>query len=78
MYDALYNHCEDNVEIKPKFKIGDCVRILKKTFEKGFTPNWSEELFIVNGVRLTVEVQNDITGKQWEQWENNRPITREQ
>ena len=53
VYNALYNHCEDNDEVKPRFKIGDRVRILKKkkTFEKGFTQNWTGELFIVNGVR---------------------------
>ena len=27
VYDALYNRREDNVEVKPKFKIGDRVRI---------------------------------------------------
>ena len=44
MYDALYNRRRraDNVVVKPKFKIGDRVRILKKnkTFGKGFTPNF--------------------------------------
>ena len=58
VYDALYNRREDNVEVKPKFKIGDRVRILKKknTFEKGFTQNWIEELLIVGAVRLTKHV----------------------
>ena len=28
VYDALYNRRVDNVEVKPKFKIGDRVRIL--------------------------------------------------
>ena len=53
VYDALYNGREDNVEAKPKFKIGDRIRNLnkKKTFEKGFTPNWTEELFIVSAAR---------------------------
>ena len=63
MYDALYNRREDNdVEAKPKFKIGDRVRILKKkkTFEKSFTPNWTEELFIVSGVRLTKPVTYNV------------------
>ena len=32
----------------------------KKTFEKGFTPNWTEELFIVSGVRLTKPVTYNI------------------
>ena len=60
MYNALYNCREDNdVEAKPKFKIGDCVCILKKnTFEKGFTPNWTEELF--SGVRLTKPITYNI------------------
>ena len=34
---------------KPKFSIGDKVRIslLKNTFEKGYTSNWSEEIFLI-------------------------------
>ena len=65
VYDALYNRRRrqaDNVEVKPKFKIGDSVRILKKkkTFEKGFTPNWTKELFIVSAVRLTKHVIYNI------------------
>ena len=33
----------------PKFKAGDYVRIskYKNIFAKGYTPNWSEEVFIV-------------------------------
>ena len=36
VYDTLHNRREDNVEVKPKFKVGGRVRILKrkKTFEK--------------------------------------------
>ena len=68
MYDALYNRREGNVEVKQKFEIGDRVRILKKkkTFEKGFTPNWTEELFIVSGARLTKPVtynSKDLKGE---------------
>ena len=46
---------------KPKFKVGDRVRIgkKKKTFEKGFTPNWSEEIFVVDQVIHT----NPVTFK---------------
>ena len=38
-----------------KFKVGDKVRISKwkKGFEKGFTPNWTEEIFIVKNVSYT-------------------------
>ena len=49
VYNALY---EDYEPIFPyyKFDIGDKVRISrqKKTFEKGYTPNWSEELFVID------------------------------
>jgi len=35
--------------LRAKFKTGDKVRILKKKglFEKGFIPNWTEEVFSV-------------------------------
>ena len=41
-----------------KFKVGDCVRIsrLKGTFEKGYTANWSSELFVVTKVEPTFPV----------------------
>ena len=44
---------------RPKFKEGDCVRISKfrKTFKKGYLPNWSEELFTVNKVIRTTPVR---------------------
>ena len=47
---------------KPAFKVGDRVRISKykrKTFDKGYTPNWTEEVFVVDGVQWT----NPITYK---------------
>ena len=39
-----------------KFKVGDNVRIskYKNIFDKGYTPNWSEEVFIVNKIKNTV------------------------
>ena len=49
VYKALYDGYEP---IYPyyKFDIGDKVRISKKKrhFEKGYTPNWTEELFIID------------------------------
>ena len=41
--------------INPKFSIGDKVRISKKkkTFEKGYTPRWTEEVFTVSSVQYT-------------------------
>ena len=40
----------------PKYKVGDHVRIskYKDIFAKGFVPNWSEEVFIVNKIKNTV------------------------
>ena len=47
---------------KPKFKVGDKVRISKykrKVFDKGYTPNWTEEVFTVDKIQYT----NPITYK---------------
>ena len=47
---------------QPKFAVGDHVRISKfkrKLFDKGFTPNWTEEIFIVDEVQYS----NPITYK---------------
>ena len=40
----------------PKFKIGDTVRIskYKNIFAKGYVPNWSEEVFVIQKVKNTV------------------------
>ena len=42
----------------PKFKVGDKVRISKTNhiFVKGFTPNWSTELFTVEKVHRTFPI----------------------
>src|SRR6218665_4020649 len=41
--------------IKPKFSVGEKVRITKKktTFEKDYTPRWTEEVFTVTQVQYT-------------------------
>ena len=38
-----------------KFKVGDFVRISKyrEAFQKGYTPNWSNEIFKINNIRKT-------------------------
>lgn len=40
---------------KPRYKVGDYVRVSKQkaVFDKGYTPNWSAEIFRVVKVRLT-------------------------
>ena len=49
----------------PKFKVGDHVRIskYKNIFAKGYTPNWSEEVFVIKKVKNTVSwtyIINDL------------------
>ena len=38
----------------PKFKVGDHVRIskYKNIFAKGYTPNWSEEVFVISKIKI--------------------------
>ena len=53
----------------PKLKVGDHVRISKyKTiFAKGYTPNWSEEIFAIKEIKNTVPwiyVINDLNGEE--------------
>ena len=42
-----------------KFKIGDIVRIskYKNIFAKGYTPNWSEEVFVIKKVKNTMPLE---------------------
>ena len=61
VYFNLYGDMEQ-VSSKPKFKVGDRVRISKykrKTFDKGYTPNWTEEIFTVDKIQYS----NPITYK---------------
>ena len=47
----------------PKFSIGDKVRISKykrRVFDKGYTPNWTEEVFVVDKILLTKPVTYKI------------------
>ena len=53
----------------PKFKVGDHVRIskYKNIFAKGYTPNWSEEVFVISKIKNTVPwtyVINDLNGEE--------------
>jgi hypothetical protein len=54
VYDNLYTAVEIE-DMKPKFKVGDRVRITssKNRFEKGNTENWTREIFVISKVRLT-------------------------
>ena len=53
----------------PKFKVGDHVRIskYKNIFAKGYTPNWSEEVFVIKEIKNTVPwpyIINDLNGEE--------------
>ena len=53
----------------PKFKVGDRVRMskYKSIFDKGYTPNWSEEIFVIKKVKNAVPwtyVINDLNGEE--------------
>ena len=45
-----------------RFKLGDSVRIskFKNVFAKGYTPNWSKEIFIVDKINDTVPYTYNI------------------
>ena len=48
---------------KPKFKVGDKVSISKykrKVFDKGYTPNWTEEIFLINKIQSTNPIAHRI------------------
>ena len=52
-----------------RFKVGDTVRIskFKNIFAKGYTPNWSKEVFIVNKINDTVPYTynlKDLNGEE--------------
>ena len=55
IYYAEYNEDPSNKK-NPKFKVGDHVRIskYKNIFAKGYTPNWSEEVFVINKIKNAV------------------------
>ena len=53
----------------PKFKVGNHVNIskYKNIFAKGYTPNWSEEVFVIKKVKNTVPwtyVITDLKGEE--------------
>ena len=53
----------------PKFKAGDRVRIskYKNILAKGYTPSWSEEVFVIKKIKNTIPwtyVINDLNGEE--------------
>ena len=67
--DSYAEYNEDFNKKDPKFKVGDNVRILKykNIFAKGYTPNWSEEIFVINKIKNTVPwtyAISDLNGEE--------------
>ena len=72
----LYPKHLEVYDIKPKFSVGDKVRISKKkkTFEKGYTTRWTKEIFTIVEVKRTSPVtyriadlnEEEITGTFYE------------
>ena len=67
--NAYINSDKETNGKDPKFKVGDLVRIskYKNIFAKAYTPNWSEEVFVVKKVKNTVPwtyVINDLDGEE--------------
>ena len=49
-------YIDEHNEKDSRFKVGDRVRIskFKNLFAKGYTPNWSNEIFVINKINETV------------------------
>ena len=65
--DNTYINTSKKINYKdPKFKVSDYVRIskYKNIFAKGYMPNWSEEVFVVDKTKNTVPWTNDLNGEE--------------
>ena len=54
--NTYFNFKKEINDRDPKLKVGDHVRIskYKNIFAKGYTPNWSEEVFVISKIKKTV------------------------
>ena len=70
--DSYVEYNEDPNKKGSKFKVNDHVRIskYKNIFAKGYVPNWSEDVFIVNKIKNTVPWTYTISDL------NGEPITK--
>ena len=67
--DSFAEYNEESNEKDRKFKVGDHVRIskFKNVFAKGYTPNWSEEIFAVKKIKNAVPwtyIISDLNGEE--------------
>ena len=66
--DSSAEYNEDSNKKDPKFKVSDRVRIskYKNIFAKRYTPNWSEEIFIITKIKDAVPwtyVTSNVNGE---------------
>ena len=67
--DSYVSYNEYPNEKDPKVNVGDHIRIskYKKIFAKRYTPNWSEDVFVISTIRNTIPwtyVINDLNGEE--------------
>ena len=67
--DSYAEYNIDSNDKSPKFQVGDHVKIskYKNIFSKGYTSNWSEEVFVISKIKNTVPwnyVINDLNGEE--------------
>ena len=67
--DSYAEYNEDFNKKYNKFKVGDHVRIskYKNIFAKGYTPNWSEKVFVVSKIKNTgpwTYIVSDLNGEE--------------
>ena len=70
--DSYAEYNEDFNKKDPKFKVGDHVKIskYKNIFAKGYTPNWSEEIFVFSRIKnivpwfYVVGLTSDLNGEK--------------
>ena len=65
----MVNTMSNQIKKIPKFKVGNNVRIkkYKNIFAKEYTPNWSEEVFVINKIKNTVPwtyAISDLNGEE--------------
>ena len=66
--DSYAEYNVDSNEKQPKLKFGDHVGISKSKniFAKGYTPNWSEESFVISKIKNIIPWTYEIVGNFYE------------
>ena len=67
--DSFAEYNEESNEKDPKFKVSDHATTskFKNVFAKGYTPNWSEEMFIIKKLKNTLPwtyIISDLNGEE--------------